>query len=311
MSKEQQIKQAIVNSAVASALFEKLGFETATKSTLPAKLRNVRIDPNGSTAMRDAIMLASMAMLELEVIISQLGGAQVWNFVHIVLTDGDDNSSKTTHNATCEMMSTINTKLQFLSLKTFFIGVGLGSRAKKELGDLALSGGKNSEFIPIDEVDIESIFERIKVSLGIIERTGVYGMSDGKNAALAYQNQKDVYLMMKKQRYVVLFTLDMSGSMEGSKWGRVCQSVNKFVNYLGGEDLVGAIIFNDKCSLVINKSLPLKDETSSNQMIFQNQNQNTGAKKIEFTCFKILLLAALITIVLFVIIFLAVYFSTH
>ena len=68
------------------------GYEPATTSSLPAKLR--AISPNGSTAMRDAVVQGTSLMLDLFKVINyqQLAGA--CNFVHVILTDGGDNSSK-------------------------------------------------------------------------------------------------------------------------------------------------------------------------------------------------------------------------
>lgn len=44
--------------------------------------------------------------------------------------------------------------------------------------------------------------------------------------------------------YIVLFTLDISGSMS-SNWGKVCAAVDGFLDNLGNEDLVMGITFND------------------------------------------------------------------
>jgi hypothetical protein len=269
MERDQQIQNAAINSAVAFALFEKLGFEIANKSTLPSKLKS--ISPTGATAMRDAVMLAITTMIELYGVIAKLGGAKVWNFVHVVLTDGEDTSSRTTLDDACKVMFLIGQTLPIQMLKTFFIGVDLqyNSQAAKELATLAACGGENAEFMKVSDIDISNIFEKIKLSLGIIERSRVIGVSDGRNAAVAVQKQSAAYLMMEKQRYVVLFTLDMSGSMSGSRWRRVCDSVSQFVNHLGGEDLVGAIVFNDTCRLVLNY-IP----SNSSYLPVSNYNQN-------------------------------------
>ena len=44
---------------------------------------------------------------------------------------------------------------------------------------------------------------------------------------------------------MVLFNLDCSGSMAGSKWNRVVQAVENFTSHLGQNDLVCGIVFNN------------------------------------------------------------------
>lgn len=68
------------------------GYEPANTSSLPAKLR--RIQPNGLTAMRDAVVQGTSLMLDLFKVINDQRMAENWNFVHVILTDGSDNSSK-------------------------------------------------------------------------------------------------------------------------------------------------------------------------------------------------------------------------
>lgn len=68
------------------------GYEPAPSSSLPAKLR--AISPDGSTAMRDAVVQGTSLMIDLFKQINNLQMAGAWNFVHVILTDGGDNSSK-------------------------------------------------------------------------------------------------------------------------------------------------------------------------------------------------------------------------
>lgn len=51
---------------------------------------------------------------------------------------------------------------------------------------------------------------------------------------------------MQQQNYCVLFNLDVSGSMIGNKWYSVCQAVARFTNFLGQNDLISAMVFNDQ-----------------------------------------------------------------
>jgi uncharacterized protein YegL len=47
------------------------------------------------------------------------------------------------------------------------------------------------------------------------------------------------------KNFAVMFNLDVSGSMSGSKWTNVCKSVSAFISKLGGSDLVSGLVFNN------------------------------------------------------------------
>ena len=69
-----------------------LGFQKATQSTAPKTLR--KFNPVGGTAMRDAIAEGVCKLIALHNLFEQGEIYGSHNYVHIVLTDGDDNSSK-------------------------------------------------------------------------------------------------------------------------------------------------------------------------------------------------------------------------
>ena len=50
----------------------------------------------------------------------------------------------------------------------------------------------------------------------------------------------------KVNRYLVMFTIDSSGSMSGSKWTSLKRAINNFIDKLAEDDLVSAIVFSDK-----------------------------------------------------------------
>ena len=52
------------------------------------------IEPSGGTAMRDSLLAGTGLVLKLNQALMQLGEAEHWNFVHIIITDGQDTSSK-------------------------------------------------------------------------------------------------------------------------------------------------------------------------------------------------------------------------
>jgi hypothetical protein len=51
-----------------------------------------------------------------------------------------------------------------------------------------------------------------------------------------------------------MFNLDVSGSMSGQKWAGVCQSVARFTNFLGENDIIAAMVFNHEAKLLANMS---------------------------------------------------------
>ena len=142
-------------------------------------------------------------------------------------------------------------------MKTFFIGVDLqpNSKAAVEIAAMVISGGKNAEYMNVNDAKIEEVFEKIKISLRILQITQAVAAQNDQGTFVAVRQQIKQVLLAEKQFFVVLFTLDMSGSMSGYRWAKVCNSVNKFVQLLGPEDLVCGIAFNENVSILTR---PLK-----------------------------------------------------
>ena len=78
----------------------------------------------------------------------------------------------------------------------------------------------------------------------------IIGVKSQENTAMIVRSSSNPYLQLSVQNYAVLFNLDVSGSMSGSKWNSVCQSVDKFVEYLGDRDLIAAMVFNNQVKLL-------------------------------------------------------------
>ena len=72
-----------------------LGFVPAKECILPQKMQNHSCD--GATKLRDSIAVGIKLMLNLNKSFREAGLSSKgnYNFLHIVLTDGSDNSSKT------------------------------------------------------------------------------------------------------------------------------------------------------------------------------------------------------------------------
>lgn len=73
---------------LSGAYFSALGFQSAENTTIPSLLR--KINPNGGTAMRDSLIQGNTLMLKLNQLLKQMGTDSLFNFVHVILTDGVD-----------------------------------------------------------------------------------------------------------------------------------------------------------------------------------------------------------------------------
>ena len=250
MNKLNEKDEAFLRVGVTYAVFQEIGFEPATTSRLPAILHNIR--PSGNTSMRDAVLQSALLLIELGKLMQKIGTHDIWNIVNIVLTDGDDTSSKNHIDETCEAMLSIGAHLPIKNLKTFFIGVDLqpNSKAAIEIAAMVISGDKNTEYMNVNDAKIEEVFEKIKISLRILQITQAVAAQNDQGTFVAVRQQIKQVLLAEKQFFVVLFTLDMSGSMSGYRWAKVCNSVNKFVQFLGPEDLVCGIAFNENVSIL-------------------------------------------------------------
>ncbi len=71
-----------------------------------------------------------------------------------------------------------------------------------------------------------------------------------------------------------MFNLDVSGSMNGSKWTNVCSSVSNFIGKMGNTDLVSGVIFNDEVKLI--SSLNENDKLLQRPRSSSNYNTNNS-----------------------------------
>ena len=159
----------MIGALLSAAVFQEVGFELVKNQTLTERMR--RITPSNTTAMRDAICTGITLMLKLHTLINKLGTFQQYNFVHIVLTDGDDNASKLSLEETYALLLLIGKTIPVDQLKTIFIGVDIEQceQAVKEMLCMTLLGLDNVDFHKIGTDNIENIFQQIRIKLGIID----------------------------------------------------------------------------------------------------------------------------------------------
>ncbi len=99
--------------------------------------------------------------------------------MHVILTDGEDTLSKTPTYKLNELLTKLNEELPSEFLKNIIIGVQVDEITKKGLKNLA--NESNGEFYDVSDKDIENIFQKISLSLGIVTRTALIGMHDEEN----------------------------------------------------------------------------------------------------------------------------------
>lgn len=283
---EQLFKEALTY-----ASYHSLGFREPSQSNLPQLLKGIY--PSGGTNLRDAIAFSTKLILEMNQI-SQKLSTERWTFVHIVLTDGEDSGSETSVEDLAKMFLLIGLIPDQRIIKTEFIGVNMNenSREAKALKAISILGGQNSNLYNVDSMDLKKTFQRILFNVGLIHSKEAIGVTDGTNIALGVQDRLDAVLSIEKQRFCCLFTLDMSGSMSGSSWSKVVESVTEFINFLGPNDLVGSVVFNDKISLVLPQEIGESNDyeskntwTSKNKYIRQVPKKKSFFEKI-FCCFS-------------------------
>lgn len=161
-------------------------------------------------------------------------------------------------------------------LKIILIGVGVSAKAELELKTIAKAGGENAEYYSVNNAEIGRIFQRITVSLGLQERQEIIGIQSNQTTAIMMQTRRQPVIHVKKQNFAVLLNLDVSGSMEGAKWNSVCSSVDSFIDYLGEDDLVSAMVFNDEVKMLSKISTQdrlVKQQTQKQQTVTVRQVQ--------------------------------------
>jgi len=238
----------VVGGLLSLAVVEECGFCIATPNNRQMILNRLQnVSPMGQTALRDAVIFGIQKMLALKVVIAKLGVIQ-HKFVHIVLTDGCDTGSQCTLTDTQRIFYQLGREIGDICT-TFFIGVGLGYSERAELQSIADLGGDACELYNCQDVQLSDVFDRIKIRVGI--RRNIAMVTDGTNFIAAQQDQ--LYMQAEQQKFLVLFTLDKSGSMSGGRWRKVCMALNGFCQGMGGEDILGVILFNERVQCITDR----------------------------------------------------------
>jgi Mg-chelatase subunit ChlD len=79
-----------------------------------------------------------------------------------------------------------------------------------------------------------------------VTNTALIGFDDGERKGVLAAQQRKLQIGVRRNNYLVMFTIDGSGSMSGSRWKNVRRAINMFIENLSDEDMISTIIFNDK-----------------------------------------------------------------
>jgi hypothetical protein len=237
---------------VAAVLMVATGFEAVGNNNLLAKLQ--AITPDGRTAMRDSLLAGISLILKLNTALQELRVAETWNFVHIVITDGQDTASRASLQDTAKAMRIVGRVIPVSRCKTIIIGVDLEKDRKAAAGLLALKefGGENCEKYEIELVNIAELFDRIQVNLGTLRETrvGVAQSPTGEQAIIITQRDQAV-MQVSRTSFAIVFNIDISGSMrENGRYERVKESVEHFLQKCPPDDLVSGICFSNSVVLL-------------------------------------------------------------
>jgi len=245
-NEEEQMK-AFIQLMASAVLIERAGFDVANQENcenIIAKLKKTAC--KNRTLLRDGICTGIVHLLKLKAVLTRLETFSQYKFIHIVLTDGEDTGSKTSTSELSQIFEMLNKEIGD-ACKTYFIGIKLESQGTKEIKQIAQMGGDAAEFFNCnDDVGISSIFQRIQLQL--VRRQEVAVIQHDDVAIIAARQNYGLELSVNN--YLVLFTLDTSGSMAGGRWNQVVGSVSKFLESLSSRDIFGVLVFNDEIKII-------------------------------------------------------------
>ena len=87
--------------------------------------------------MRDAVAMGVLKMIALQSLFVKANLFGHFQFVHVILTDGEDNQSRIASYQLSELLSKLNEKLPSEFLKNIIIGVQVDETTRKGLNKLA------------------------------------------------------------------------------------------------------------------------------------------------------------------------------
>jgi Cys-rich protein (TIGR01571 family) len=140
-----------------------------------------RMSPDGGTALYDAIVQMTAVATKQHITLTQALPIPVISYV-IVLTDGEDTSSKISLEETRQLFAVVNRVQNF---KVILAGINLNYNARRALESLGAVGDKDIEFRDLNSnADIENLFEHFTLQLKLQRTVAVVDPRTGAAAAV-------------------------------------------------------------------------------------------------------------------------------
>ena len=221
-------------------VLKQLGFEECNRSQTLEKL--YELNPGGGTALRDSILAGLQIVSKIDQEHKRLRLKDDYNIIHIVMTDGKDQNSKTSEYLIGKLLRIWNHNYGNSLCQTVLVGIGLNSKTDKDLKKLCSYAGKSFKTFNTEIDSFCDVFNKISEDFGI--KTDIDIAIDG-NEIVETHHITQLYVTRRK-KVALIFNLDFSASMKGLKWESLKENAMKFVEKLTPSDLLKCLLFSNE-----------------------------------------------------------------
>ncbi|KAL4482800.1 hypothetical protein ABPG72_022360 [Tetrahymena utriculariae] len=239
------------------------------------------VKPEGSTSLRDSIAKGISRILQMNGELDKYG-IKDRHFLHIIITDGQDNNSEVTVEQLGILMLILGQTIPKQMITNHFIGIDLEKNSKDAAELLALSilGGDTSDIHLAEGKSMNDIFNRIQAKCGIITQTSLQALQVGDIGVVGLQQRQRGFISLSIKKFIVLFNLDISGSMVGTRWNQLRKCITQFTERLTSQDLVSVILFNDAVTF-LNPSQTRYITGKDINVQIQKQSSQVNKKQVQ------------------------------
>lgn len=196
-----------------------LGFESSIESLLPIMIPKVS-SAGGKGVLRDTTLFGIRMLLELKGWMLQLDPANSWNYIHIILTSGEDTGSIASLDEINSVIQILNEHFEPGKCKTIFIGIDMANDSPNfmDIKSMVSSAGRDFEIFNVSSINFEPAFSKI---------------------------QKSVNKSRKGNNCAWLFSLDVNESLSDMSWQKIKGSLSTSLKSWYSYDLIGGAIFSN------------------------------------------------------------------
>jgi hypothetical protein len=272
----KSLEETLIEQGIDKEIFGEYGLELAYRAYMNTKIKTIL--PRGGSKRKDALEIANNILLGLYTLLTSKTNDN-YSFYHILVSSNHIDSSQTTLEESYGAMYTVSDKVK--GIKTFFLGIDLNSNANTEMLQLTKAGGEDTIFYNIHNDEIDDIFSMI---------SSVITAQGNLNAPLPGRKPFE-----SREYKVLLFTLDISVAMK-ENWYTVNKNIDKLINSLGREDLVGGVLFNDEIYIAgnINPGITPICRTVRKESCFKKLKRLICSKKIQIVVIVAVIVACVI-----------------